>query len=199
MSTYCDKIMNYHAMLRKIGFSEPEADIYLDLLEHGASGITDIAKRTGYHRQIIYRTLPILRESGVIGISQKGKRSVYVAESPDRLQSMLDRLASDFHSALPLLHGMYEAQNSDRPQFKILEGKQGIRSVFSDIVRTLKKGDVYYRYSARKRDDRYADYLPKDYRAIRDAKRLERMVITNEALAKSKTPKLERETVTIPE
>lgn len=191
--------MNYANILQKIGFSEQETRIYLDLLEHGASSISDIAKRTNYHRQVVYRTIPVLQEAGVVGVTLRGKRQVYLAESPEKLQGILDRLASDFQSALPLLHGMYETQNIIRPTLKILEGKKGIQFIFSDIVRTLKKGDVYYRYSARRLDDNYTDYLPKDYRALRDEKQLERMVITNATLAKSKKSKLEREVVTIPE
>lgn len=191
--------MNYDRLLQKIGFSEQETRVYLDLLENGVSNISDMAKRTGYHRQVIYRTVPILREAGIVNVTLKGKRNAYWAESPEKLQSILDRLSSEFQSALPLLQGLYESQKYNRPSLKILEGKKGVRYIFSDIVSSLKKGDVYYRYTARKPDENYEDYLPKDYRTLRDEKQLERMVITNSAFAGSKKPKLEREVVVIPQ
>lgn len=64
-------LMKYEKILQKIGLSERESHIYIHLLENGLSTISDIAKRTGLHRPVIYQTLPTLEESGLVSRSQK--------------------------------------------------------------------------------------------------------------------------------
>lgn len=55
--------MNYQKILQKIGLSDRESTLYIDLLENTSSTISDIAKRTGLHRPVVYQTLPLLEES----------------------------------------------------------------------------------------------------------------------------------------
>ena len=75
---------------------------------------------------------------------------------------------------------------------KVLEGKKGIGYVFSDVVNSLQKGETFYRYTSEKDLDKVNSYLPKDYRQRRDAKHLERLVISNTVSGKQKKPRLER-------
>lgn len=190
--------MEYVSFIRKAGLSEPESRVYLDLLEHGPSVIAEIARRTGYHRQIIYRVLPVLTESGLVSVGPLGKRRAYTAESPIHLKSMFDRLASDFESVLPSLEEL-RISRTDRPILKFLSGAKGIEFIHDDVVRTLKKGDIYYRYSSRKVSmDTSKNYFSKSTKEARDKKQLERMLITSEELSKTKKPLLEREVVVIP-
>lgn len=190
--------MDYSPFLRKIGLSEGESRVYLDLLEHGSSGIAEIARRTGYHRQMIYRILPTLTESGLVSIGPVGKRRVYTAESPSHLKSMVDRLKGDFESILPSLENLH-ISHTDRPVLKFFSGTKGVSFIHDDVVRTLKKGDIYYRYSSRKVSrDTSRNYFSESTRKMRDEKQLERMLITSEELSKTKRPLLEREVVTIP-
>lgn len=78
--------------LTKFGLSDNEARIYLYLLERGeAVGGTKIAVGTSIHRQYIYIILPKLVEMGLVEEVSFGKRSKYVALSPNRLE----RIARD--------------------------------------------------------------------------------------------------------
>ena len=61
---------------------------------------------------------------------------------------------------------------------------------FVDLARTLKKGEVYYRYSVRKDLDK--EFRPKEYKDLIETKKIERMVITNDSGKDRKTPILER-------
>jgi len=70
--------------------------------------------------------------------------------------------------------------------------------VFSDIVNSLEVGDVFYRVSSERDVNKANTYLPKNYCELRDKKQLERYVIMSEEWAKSKSPRLERELITIP-
>ncbi len=188
--------MQTKALLRRIGLGKNETDIYLSLLESGPGTVSDIARQTGLHRPIVYKHLPSLKEQGLVTVSKKGERAVFVAESPERLEKLLDDARAQLLAVLPELSASFQS-NGKRPTVKTLDGKKGIRFVFDDLVRTLKRGDTFYRYSSA-RQSRDA-YLPTNYRSERDAKRLERFVITSQARANEKRPRMERGMKVIPE
>lgn len=189
--------MNYIKILQKIGLSERESSVYIDLLENTSSTISDIAKRTGLHRPVIYQTLPLLEESGLVTKSLKGKRVYYTPESPNKLRAIMDNLAKSFDATISDLEELHEAKEK-KPTIKTMDGKKGIQFVFYDVLDTLKQGELYYRYSARSNLEKTSSYLPSDYRTLVAIKEIQRCVITSETLAKTKRPRLEREIVTIP-
>ncbi len=181
--------MSVQEVLRRIGLGKNEADIYLALLSAGSATVSDISRRTGLHRPVVYKHLPSLQEQGLVTSLRKGERNVFVAESPDRLEKVIDATREDLQAMLPELRQSLQSQKN-RQALKTMEGKNGIRTVFEDLVRTLKPGDTFYRYSsARETRD---DYLPAGYRAVRDAKKLERFVITSQSRASEKKPRMER-------
>ena len=187
----------YLSLLRRLGLSDRESAIYLDLLEHGMSSITEIVERTHMHRPEVYRYLPLLRESGFVSEVMRSKRRFFMAESPENIRHLLERLGRDVDVLLPDLVGMH-SRTEKRPNVKYLEGRKAISYVHEDIVNTLKKGDIFYRISSERDVDRANSYLPADYRAKRDKKQLERYVIMSEAGSAKKRPRLERELVVIP-
>ena len=190
--------MKIAEILQKIGLSEKESQIYTALLETGPATVSGIFRSTGIHRPLIYKTLPFLISKELITISPKGKNKLFVAESPEKLKSLFFKLSSDFESALPELEKMHQSAGH-RPIVKFLQGKNGLRFVFEDLVTTLKKGDIFYRYSSAKDSIKNEKYLPANYRQMRDQKQLERFVITNESVSMQKKTRLERATKLVPQ
>lgn len=187
----------YLSLLKKLGLSEKESAIYMDLLENGTSSITDIVDRTRLHRPEVYRFLPLLVEHGFVAETRAAKRRFYTAESPENIRHLLESLERDVDSLLPELIGMH-ARTEKRPNVRYMEGRKAITFVFDDIVNTLKKGDVFYRVSSERDVARANSYLSPDYREKRDRKELERYVIMSENQSMEKKPRMERELVTIP-
>jgi sugar-specific transcriptional regulator TrmB len=184
--------MEKQHILEKIGLNKHESAIYLALLELGPSQIARISEKTAIHRPLIYKALPTLLEKKLVTQSTRAKRKVYMAEPPNRLEALFDDLKIDFFEALPDLEDQY-SRNELKPRVRFLEGRDGTKRIFDDIVRSLKKGDVFYRYSSNRDGQEKKDkYVPRGYRAMRDEKKLERQVITNEQTAKQKTAKLDR-------
>lgn len=188
--------MKINQLLQHLGLTEKESLIYLSLLKTGPASIAGICKETGLFRPQVYKHLPTLKEKNLVTSTVKGKSKLYAAENPNKLKNLLDDLNTSIENALPELIEMHETQKN-RPIVKFLEGRKGITFVFDDIVQSLKKGDVFYRYSAVE-DKRGENYLPPNYRKIRDKKELQRFVITNEASARKKKPRLERAIKTTP-
>lgn len=189
--------MKKQDLLERIGLTGHQSEIYLALVEMGPSKISQIAKHTGLHRPTIYQALHELDNSGLITTAPRGKQTLYIAEPPDKLTPLLEQLSQNFSAVLPLLKQTYITR-SKRPIVKFLEGAKGITFVYDDIARTLKRGDVFYRFSSRKDTTRGDRYLPASYRQRRDQKQLQRFVITNLPLSREKKSKLERAVKVIP-
>ena len=190
------EIPDIEGVLAHLGLSVQESTIYVDLLQNGAATIGALAKRTGLYRPALYKILPALTEKGLVSKERdKGKQQHYGADPPERLEALFDVAKRRLEAALPELASLYTHQEL-RPVVRFLEGAAGIRAVFADLLATLKKGDIFYRYSSRAPHSR--QYLPASYEEARDKKQIERLVISNAPLAQSKTPRLERETKVVP-
>lgn len=190
--------MELNELLNKIGLNSKETAIYTTLIEKGSATISGIAKTSGLHRPAIYQALPGLEKKGLITVSPKGKLKYYSAESPEKLKNIISQLANELDNILPDLSSSFN-RKKNKPIVKFLEGKTSITFVMDDIVHSLKRGDTFYRYSSRKSTTSDEKYLPRDYKTIRDQKRLERFVITSEALLSQKKPRLDRAIKTVPE
>jgi len=184
--------MDKQQILEKLGLNKHESAIYLALLELGPAQIAQISQKTSIHRPLIYKALPFLLDRKLITQTKKGKRTVFMAEPPNRLEALFDDLRIDFFEILPDLEDQY-LNNELKPRIRFLEGKDGTKRIFDDIVRSLKKGDIFYRFSSNKDGQEKKDkYVPRGYRKMRDEKKLERQVITNSQTAGHKVAKLNR-------
>lgn len=187
----------YIGILEAIWVHEHGAKIYLALLERGQKSIAEITKITSLYRVEIYRQLPVLLESGLVIEVEKWKRKNYIASSPYKIQDLYTQQQEDINTHVEALVEKY-AYRDKSPKVIYQEWKKALMYVFSDIVQSLNPGDVFYRVSSERSVDLANTYLPKDYRSMRDAKQLERYVIMSEQWAQEKTPRLERELITIP-
>ncbi|MBI2446716.1 MAG: hypothetical protein HYV51_02755 [Parcubacteria group bacterium] len=184
-------------ILNKIGLNDKELKIYTSLIERGPLLITQIAKQTGLYRPAIYKNLPNLMFKGLVTISHKGKQRFYIAEEPEKLKNLVSELTNELEDIIPELRASYNAREK-KPLVKFLEGKNAITFVLNDLVHSLKRGDIFYRYSSVKDSKKSSEYLPRDYRKIRDQKQLQRFVITNENTMIGKKPRLDRAVKFIP-
>jgi len=193
--------MDHNEFLQKLGFTPHESAVYLTLLSHGKMGVSEIARKTGYYRTVIYDALGGLLREELVGVSPKGKYKVYTAESPKKLEKKFLELSNHFDDEIVALSALNKSSEIARPVVKYLEGRKGIVSIHDDIVETLEKGDIYYRYSSsnvHNAPDVRPKYLSKKYRLLRDRKKLERKVITNAPNKAQKHARLEREIKVVP-
>lgn len=187
--------MNYAPLLKKLGLTSEQSQIYLALLTLGQANVTDIARTIGMHRPMIYHHLPALLEQGLISQSSQGKRKVFIAESPEHLVDVVKRFSEELQTALPDLVSAYHGHQ--QPMIRYFPGAEGIRSAYEDLLRTVKKGDVVYRYESPLDRKRYAKYQPREYAdRILQGREIEWFIITNDVTRKTK--RLERLYKTVP-
>ena len=181
-------------ILENVGLNPQAAETYLALLEHGKSGVSDIARNTGLHRTQIYRLLPGLLDSGFVLAVAEGKRVSYVPAPPSKINEAFEERKRSHQGGIRELEEKY--RNLERKTSVVFrKGADGIRDSYRDIAATLPEGGVFYRITSEVDVDTINErYIPKDYKPERDRKGIGRLIIMSEKTAAKKRPKLERET-----
>jgi sugar-specific transcriptional regulator TrmB len=183
--------------LAPFGFSDKEFNVYRTLVTRGPLIMGDIIDESGLHRPDAYKTVEsLINKKAVHKVIVKGKK-LYTAESPNTLKKVFEEVGEKVISKLGELEEMYTLPHLET-RMSHYQGKKGITAMFSDLIDSQKKGDIFYRYTSEKDTEETNKLLPKDYRAIRDKKGLERFVITHGDVAKGKQNRLERATKVIP-
>lgn len=191
--------MDLNQILRKLGFKKNETRIYIALLEGGAASVAEIARKTALHRPLIYKAIPILIRNQLVSQTKKGKRVMYVAESPEQLDRMMSEVREEFHGLLPDLLQLF-SNRAGRPLIRYFEGLRGIKAVYDDLLATCKKGSVIYRYESPKDYRKNKRYYPALYikRVGAKVSEIERFVITNEKTHALRHVQLERMEKAVP-
>lgn len=189
----------YTSFLKKLWLSESESAIYVLLLNSSKKNISQISVETWINRPKLYKLLPYMEEMWLISIIIIGQRKFYIAENPKILSNYFENIKEDFGIFLPKIENIY-SNNFKKPIFKNSRWKKAIRNIFLDIANTLNIWDVFYRYSSR--NNKETSSIPRSeylkYKKIREQKKLERMVITNEYLNNLKKKNLAKDVVVIP-
>jgi len=120
--------------LRHFGFSDKEAAVYLAALELGPAPVQDIAHKSRVNRATTYVMIEALVKRGLMSTVVKGKKRLYVAETPERLRTILrlqrQELAeqeSELSIFLPSLLALFNAEGA-KPQIRYLEGSEGMQT-----------------------------------------------------------------------
>ncbi len=187
-----------NTILQDIGLSAEQIRIYMALLSAVQASISEIAKITGLHRPSIYHQLPGLIERGLISQTQKGKRKLFVAESPEHLHNVIKRLDEKLDTSMPELMSRYRVHDM-QPMIRYFQGPEGIRQAYEDLLSTIKKGDIVYRYESPQDYKTYNKYKPREYYdRILTKREVEWLIITNDSQRDLRTKRYERLYKTVP-
>ena len=180
--------------------SKNEQRVYEALVRSGARGVAGIVQDAGIHRPAVYRALEVLLAKGFVATVPKGKRTLYNALSPEVLRGALTEQLLGAEEAIEPLLATYN-KKPQRPKVEFLEGMRAIEEAYMAIPRSLKKGDVYYRYSARditRGLSTVSKRALQEYQKVREEKELERFVITGKRSYEKKHVELTRAIKMVP-
>jgi predicted transcriptional regulator len=140
--------------LTKIGLTEGEIKIYDALLELGETTRTELAKKSGISPSKIYDVVNRMMEKGIVSSVKKQGILHFSAANPDRLKDFLEKKEEEIKSEklvvdalLPSLMARY-MEKEEKTDVEVFYGWEGMRTVYSDIVKSLKKGDQNYIFGA---------------------------------------------------
>ena len=121
-------------ILKEIGLTESEAEVYLVLLEFGEVTNYEIANHCKISRPNIYDILKRLKEKGLVSAIIKKRKRFFKPACPERLLEMIKEKEKDFLEILPELNKIYEEKKS-KPVVEIFEGIEGLKTISQDMVK----------------------------------------------------------------
>lgn len=124
--------------LENLGFTSSEIKIYLTLLELNSASVAKIAEKSGLYRRNVYDTLARLMKKGLVSFSKVGRTMMFIATDPQRLVEFIDLQKKEVQSLLPELKNIYKAP-SIAEDVLIFKGKEGLKAIFEEIIRTRGK------------------------------------------------------------
>ncbi len=141
------------AALGDLGLSPKEADVYISMLELGPASVQDVSKRAGVNRSTTYVMIEGLKRLGLVSTFEKGKKILFVPESPERLKNVInlqiqklrdkdDKLAD----ALPQLLAIF-ASWKDKPRVRYFEGEAAIHDILNEVAAMSEREEILEIYS----------------------------------------------------
>src|SRR3990167_11319830 len=97
---------NLEIELQRVGLGERAAKVYLAALELGPSPVQKIAQRAGIPRATVYLVLDDLRSKGFVTTYDEGKKTFFVAESPEKLGDLIDRREDELKKQRQAMEGL---------------------------------------------------------------------------------------------
>ncbi|MBH41088.1 MAG: transcriptional regulator [Candidatus Magasanikbacteria bacterium] len=141
--------------LKKLGFSDKTAKVYLGLLLLGPSSVRTLAAHVEYNRGTTYDALKWLQEEGVVSFFKKDSKQHFVAENPEMLhaivkkrQSELSRVEQSVEKHIPELLALYNA-GGGRPVARYYDSNS-IHLILEDVLDVCEQDEesLYRIYSA---------------------------------------------------
>jgi len=132
--------------LQNLGLTDKESKVYLASLELGAAPVQDIARKAGVNRATTYVMIEQLSAKGLMSSVEKGKKRLFLAESPDKLSTRvrlqiaeLEEKLGGFKRILPDLHALYDT-SGDRPRVRFFEGEDALVGMIEEVHEIIEDG-----------------------------------------------------------
>jgi HTH-type transcriptional regulator, sugar sensing transcriptional regulator len=131
--------------LKNIGLSDKEAKVYLALLHLGPASVLEVAAKAGINRPTTYVQIETLKKQGLVSSQTKGKKQLFIAESPSQLEHILDKeekeievKKDDLQKILPDLTTIFNL-GEEKPQVRYFEGKEGLLAMQEEFLKVKEK------------------------------------------------------------
>jgi sugar-specific transcriptional regulator TrmB len=137
--------MNKNNLIKTIsdfGLSDNESRVYIASLSLGATSILKLSKEANIKRTTTYSVVESLKQRGLMLIEQKGWKQYYVAQSPEKLKSIIESKKKKLQTGLPYLMSLYNMKGHDS-LIKYYEGLEAIKSAYESMIKDVKSHQDY--------------------------------------------------------
>jgi len=118
--------------LESVGLTRNETKLYLALLEFGSATATQLMRTSGLHRAVVYDLSERLIEKGLASFVIKGRKKFFEAANPQKLLDIEKEKTDKIKLILPQLEEL--SKFTSKLEVKIYKGKEGLKTVFEDIM-----------------------------------------------------------------
>ncbi|MBN1325803.1 hypothetical protein JW977_02375 [Candidatus Falkowbacteria bacterium] len=137
--------MSNYQELKKLGLSDKEAKIYYTSLSRGPETAPNLAKLAEVVRPTTYVVIEGLIKKGLMSSTERGKKTYYVAESPEYLLSLLriqkndiEQKEKDLEKIIPELKTIANI-SGEKPNVRVFEGKEGLKAIREQLLKIKSK------------------------------------------------------------
>ena len=134
--------------LKKSGFNEKEALVYLSTLELGGAYPSRITEYCGLNRSTVYKILTDLSIRGLVNEIEKKSKLYYQIEKPDHIiRYAKNKIAraneqlEEVEKLIPEFEGLYSLL-SNKPKVLYFENQDGIVAIYKDMLDFGKKYEM---------------------------------------------------------
>jgi sugar-specific transcriptional regulator TrmB len=123
--------------LIRLGFTDKEAQVYMALIQYGASPASTLARRTNIKRTSMYDILNNLLEKNLVRTYKQGAHTYFVI---DDIQKLAYQEKQRLNLAESLVKTLKDSQNLNQGiQVQHYKGIEGYREIYEDILRIKPK------------------------------------------------------------
>lgn len=119
--------------LREAGLTENESKVYLALLEIGPVQAGAISRKSGLHRRVVYDTIEMLIQKGLVGYIKKNNVRLFQAVSPERLKEIVKEKEARIDEVMDSMMLLYNTRK-DKEETNFYKGRDGLKAVFEDMI-----------------------------------------------------------------
>ena len=130
--------MEKEEVLKNLGFSKKEVEVYLALLSLGPAPVTRIAKKSKTFRTYTYDILEELVKKGVVSSYIRSRTRFFEATEPTKLLEIIKEKEQQIKSILPELEDL-KGSSTKKPDLEFYEGKEGIKTLMEKIIKAKPK------------------------------------------------------------
>ncbi len=128
--------------LKGIGLDESEAQVYLTSLSLGPTTVLRIAHGSETKRTTVYGIIESLKNKGLMKVELKGLKQLYIAENPEKLETILDNRKREFSAKLPDFMALYKLEGGES-SIKYYTGLKDMKKVYLSTLDDVKRGGEY--------------------------------------------------------
>lgn len=120
-------------LLEQFGLTPKQAKVYLAALQLGTSSVQDIAREAETERTNAYGAIEALIARRLMSVTTSGKKQLYVAEPPERLESLLSEQRDSLSRLLPELRSLHN-QGENKPRIRYYPGLEGYKAAYDETL-----------------------------------------------------------------
>ncbi|MEK7463775.1 MAG: helix-turn-helix domain-containing protein [Patescibacteria group bacterium] len=128
--------------LTDLGLSENESAVYFSALSLGPTTILKVAKSAEIKRTTVYSVIESLQSKGLVRIELKGFKKLYVAEGPEKLESILEQRKAKLKQFMPELAALYNLKGGES-FLKYHEGLEAVKNVYESLIKDVRPHEDY--------------------------------------------------------
>lgn len=127
------------SLFTSLGLSTSESKVYIASLKLGPSSVQSISKAAMLSRTATYDTVKSLQDRGLLSTFERGKKTFFAAEDPDRavsyFKASLHRMEDQLDALSKASGELKMMAGGDKPAVRFYEGNEALYALFGDYAK----------------------------------------------------------------